>query len=581
MALQWHPDKNPDNLQEAKLQFQLIQSAYDTLSDPQERAFYDRNRESILKGKASGEDRKPETMDLFAYFSTSCYSGFNDSEKGFYTVYRKIFDRIAAKDMEYMDDEEEFVIPNFGRSDTDLEDVSQFYGYWMSYCTQMSFAWADQYDVREAKSMGRWVEKKIEAENKKCRVKAKKEFNEEVRTLVAFAQKRDKRWKERKRQLEAKVAENRKKLESEQKRQREERLKLIEESQEKEKANMSAYEEQLREMEARFADEWGLSDSESDYNEDEYLEDLEEGDGDEDGGELEVEEGAEEEEIIYDDLFCVACNKSFKTDKAMESHERSKKHRESVSRLKAKMNAENELFLDGEDLEEHQLEQDEVDGSPDNSSKKKKQEAKADRKEFVEDDSEKENEAESEKENDPEKDDSLFRLYCAPCNKSFKTENAMEAHERAKKHRDIVSRIKASEIKENQKNDIEQVKSKAFKKKKNKNIKHSNDSDEENSQNEVNVDSTIHEDTNTEEEDDAQPKLKGKKAKDARKKARETNSSQVANGTEEKPSTCSVCKQEFPSRSKMFSHIKVTGHAALKNDPSVAATGKKGKKGKK
>lgn len=38
-------------MEEAKVQFQLIQAAYDTLSDPQERAFYDRNRESILRGK--------------------------------------------------------------------------------------------------------------------------------------------------------------------------------------------------------------------------------------------------------------------------------------------------------------------------------------------------------------------------------------------------------------------------------------------------------------------------------------------------------------------------------------------------
>lgn len=38
-------------MDEAKIKFQLIQAAYETLSDPQERAFYDRNRESILRGK--------------------------------------------------------------------------------------------------------------------------------------------------------------------------------------------------------------------------------------------------------------------------------------------------------------------------------------------------------------------------------------------------------------------------------------------------------------------------------------------------------------------------------------------------
>lgn len=39
LALQWHPDKNLDNLQEAKEQFQLVQNAYEVLFDPQERAW--------------------------------------------------------------------------------------------------------------------------------------------------------------------------------------------------------------------------------------------------------------------------------------------------------------------------------------------------------------------------------------------------------------------------------------------------------------------------------------------------------------------------------------------------------------
>lgn len=39
LALQWHPDKNLDNLVEAKEQFQLVQNAYEVLSDPQERAW--------------------------------------------------------------------------------------------------------------------------------------------------------------------------------------------------------------------------------------------------------------------------------------------------------------------------------------------------------------------------------------------------------------------------------------------------------------------------------------------------------------------------------------------------------------
>ena len=49
-ALKWHPDKNRDNIDNATLQFRLVQEAYEILSDPQERAFYDRNRESVMRG---------------------------------------------------------------------------------------------------------------------------------------------------------------------------------------------------------------------------------------------------------------------------------------------------------------------------------------------------------------------------------------------------------------------------------------------------------------------------------------------------------------------------------------------------
>ena len=51
LALQWHPDKNPQNVEEATRIFREIQEAYDVLSDPQERAWYDGHRDSILRGK--------------------------------------------------------------------------------------------------------------------------------------------------------------------------------------------------------------------------------------------------------------------------------------------------------------------------------------------------------------------------------------------------------------------------------------------------------------------------------------------------------------------------------------------------
>lgn len=62
LALKFHPDKiKISNLDEneAKEKFQLIQQAYEVLSDPQERAWYDKHREQILRGKQSNyEDNR-------------------------------------------------------------------------------------------------------------------------------------------------------------------------------------------------------------------------------------------------------------------------------------------------------------------------------------------------------------------------------------------------------------------------------------------------------------------------------------------------------------------------------------------
>jgi len=41
LAMQWHPDRNPENLFQAESQFKKIKSAYETLSDENRRRFYD------------------------------------------------------------------------------------------------------------------------------------------------------------------------------------------------------------------------------------------------------------------------------------------------------------------------------------------------------------------------------------------------------------------------------------------------------------------------------------------------------------------------------------------------------------
>ena len=114
LALKWHPDKNLNNVEEANKQFLLVQQAYDVLSDRQERSWYDRHRDQILRSFDSKfEDN---CLDVFQYFTTTCFTGYNDDEKGFYTVYRKVFEQIAREDEEFVRDKQEFLnIPMFGK----------------------------------------------------------------------------------------------------------------------------------------------------------------------------------------------------------------------------------------------------------------------------------------------------------------------------------------------------------------------------------------------------------------------------------------------------------------------------------
>ena len=96
MSLKWHPDKNQGV--DTTEQFQDINEAYQCLSDPQSRTWYDNNRDSILRGK------KPEEMNeadevyftktkLKPYLSSKCYpGGFDHTKKdNFYSIYGNLF----------------------------------------------------------------------------------------------------------------------------------------------------------------------------------------------------------------------------------------------------------------------------------------------------------------------------------------------------------------------------------------------------------------------------------------------------------------------------------------------------------
>ncbi|EPQ11682.1 DnaJ like protein subfamily C member 21 [Myotis brandtii] len=307
-------DKNLDNAAEAAEQFKLIQAAYDVLSDPQERAWYDNHREALLKGGLDGE-YQDDSLDLLHFFTVTCYSGYGDDEKGFYAVYRNVFEMIAKEELESVLEEDAEDFPTFGDSQSDYDTVVHpFYAYWQSFCTQKNFAWKEEYDTRQASN--RWEKRAMEKENKKTRDKARKEKNELVRQLVAFIRKRDKRVQAHRRLVEEQNAEKARKAEEMRRQQKLKQAKLAEQYKEQSWMALADLEKELREMEARYEKEFGDG-SEEDEGEEHELRDGQ------DGKDSDEADGVE----LYEGLYCPACDKSFKTEKALSKKQKKKKQK--------------------------------------------------------------------------------------------------------------------------------------------------------------------------------------------------------------------------------------------------------------
>lgn len=567
LALKWHPDKNLDNPAAAKEQFQLVQQAYEVLSDSHERAWYDNHRESILKG-GIGENYQDNAIDLFQYFATSCFNGFGDDHKGFYSVYRKVFETLVAEDLEFAMDEEYLITPpSFGGPESNYEEiVHPFYAYWQSYTTKRTFTWLEPYDIRDTPN--RRVLRLVEKENKKVRDKAKRERNEQVRNLVAFIRKRDKRVLIHVQKLAERAKENAKKVQQRKLKQLRERQQQLTDHKVLDTYQFSDVETELKTIEANIAAEFGEKMSQDSDNENGVID--------------------------LDILQCIACNKIFKTQKAFVNHENSKKHKDNVAAMKNLMTADEISYGNGEDGNSNLAANSEIDTSddelmsnPDDDSTDTSIEGKSkNNKTIIKRQELKFNDVQ------PQLDNPF--LFPGP------SEGSAQINDEDQSDGEIIS------DQEEEFTEISNIKSKIKKKKKlirNSLIDHHSDEEMDFRQNMglskkqrkkqqndniistnknpaekeniVQDDCTNADNSDNNDEEITTPQLgktKGKKAKEMRRMQKISSSK----SKEEVLSTdhfCVTCKTEFPSKNKLFDHLKKKGHATYL--PSTAKSKRK------
>lgn len=494
-ALELHPDRNFGDEEKATKTFAEVQAAYEVLSDPQERAWYDSHESSILRGDTAGGEDAPTyqnvrmtSADDLARMVRKFNSNveFTDAPSGFFGFVRETFEQLATEEeaAAQWEDVDVREYPTFGHKDDEHDDVvKQFYNAWANFATVKSFAWRDKYRLSEAPD--RRVRRLMEKENNAARQDGIREFNEAVRVLIAFIRKRDPRYTPNT-QSEA------------------DRQKALRDAAATQRAKARA------ENEAKISDaavpEW------SKFREADELE--------------ESEEEEQDQEIIE----CVACDKQFKSERQYEAHEKSKKHQKAVHALQRKMKKDNAHFdLDeavGSGTGTPQLNEEDyeiIDEEPF---------------EMIEDESQANGFASHvpaeddkvEKGVDGANEDSTSEKEIKPTNQSRDDESPNDSDEDS----DYASP-------ETVRQRLEETSLKA--------------------------------DASDDEPQPTQQRKIGKAAqKRAKKAAAEASTEQADDGQK-----CATCNATFPSRTRLFQHIKDHGHAALK--PAVGGKGKK--KGKR
>lgn len=340
LAMQFHPDKNHGNVEEAAVKFKEVQGAYQTLMDPEERSWYDSHRESILRGDSEGTCA-PDEVNVFDYMTMRCFKGFTDGEGGFFAVYGKLFATLREEESAY--DAKARAWPSFGTADTPFDKgVSEFYRFWRNFSSYKTFTWMDE--VRLSDIADRNTRRFCDREQTKERAAAKRDYTAAVVHVANIVYKRDPRVKvELDRQAAeaaTKQAEREKRELEAMKRRREEKEKIWAEGAAKE-----AQEEAEREARGEAADDGTTL--ELLYERQRQLErlrksgktvELAPGQGDlfanikEDGDDA----TAAAEAAPAPKLKCDVCKKSFATNAQWQEHINSAKHKAKAKQAAAK-----------------------------------------------------------------------------------------------------------------------------------------------------------------------------------------------------------------------------------------------------